>query len=284
MGPELHQVRVWQGCAEETLIFPATVQERVSPAHIWIYVAWQKAQWCRHSEAEVGVATVDIWKDSREPGKSWGGQQRGRVRRSRAWGRRTYSVLCSSAVWQYSLTLSGFPINLTSHRPRGPGIQQCFAEGSWEPLRRLGLLSSLRQNLLHSTPELTSGWWQDSVHIECLVLPCLLLSLGVGSVYLSVSLLNTGVVPQCENLRDNTESDSEHVAVPWIFYQQNLVGLGSQCHLLWNRNQTRSTYHTPGRKLHKDVFTGCGDPREPLRGGESEDPGRVSALLRITDW
>lgn len=38
-----------------------------------------------------------------------------------------------------------------------------------------------------------------------------------------------------------------------------------------------------GRGLHKDVYTGVGDRREPLRG-EGEDPCRVSALPRIKDW
>ena len=44
----------------------------------------------------------------------------------------------------------------------------------------------------------------------------------LGHVYPSVSLLNTGVVPQCEDLRDNTESDSEHVAGHGHFSHQNL--------------------------------------------------------------
>ena len=102
-------------------------------------------------------------------------------------------------------------------------------------------------------------------------------------MYRSVSRLNMRVGPYCEELRDNTESDSEHVAVPCTFYHLNLFGLGSRCHLLCNRNQTLRPYHTPGRKSHKDVLRGCGHPREPLRGGESEDPARVSALPRITD-
>ena len=54
LGPELHQGRVWQGCAEETLIYPAAVQERVIPAQVWVNVAWQIG-------VQLGILVPSLW-------------------------------------------------------------------------------------------------------------------------------------------------------------------------------------------------------------------------------